>query len=242
AFGALALIWRYDLYDKEPWWAILTAVALGVLGMHYIETPQEILGGWIGNAPARFAFVASMSEESMKLLGVLVFALLISRVFNDPVDGMIYGSLIGLGCAIEESIAYYFNPITQPWGPPTEIIRILGHLVFGGLTGFGIGLLRDPSIPRRHASISFILGFAAAVLLHFLWDLLACRAYLRSTPTNLERAAQVALMLAGFVAYAAALRHAWTHAQRRFQGQHWRRLLSSPKFRRRSLKPKNEVS
>ena len=37
---------------------------------------------------------------------VVALALLIPSQFNDPMDGIIYGSLIGLGMAVLESIDY----------------------------------------------------------------------------------------------------------------------------------------
>lgn len=232
--AAVALIWRYDLYDKEPWWAILIAVGLGAAGMFAVASPQEALAAWVGNAPSRFAFVAASTEESMKLGIVLLIAAALRRVFNDPVDGIIYGSLVGLGCAVEESVAYYIDPVSRPWGPPTEVIRIMGHLIFGGLSGFGVGLFRSATMDRRRARAYFAVGFGSAVLLHYLWDVLAASAFVRSTPTNFDRVAQVGLMLAGFGAYAVILCIAWAEARKTFRGEHWRRLLSSPARRRTS--------
>lgn len=223
--GALSLIRRYDLYDKEPWWAMLLAIALGATGMYFIVTPQELFADWVGNAPMRFAMVAALTEESLKAAGVLFMALVARRAFNDPVDGIIYGSLVGLGCALEESVSYFLHPVTRPWGTPTEVIRILGHLIFGGLSGFGIGSLWSCSIPRRLAAAHLVIGFGVAILLHYLWDVQASQGFMRASPTLTDRGAQVGLMLSGFAAYATVLRIAWSRAQLEFKGKHWKQLL-----------------
>lgn len=228
SLAAASLIWRYDLYDKEPWWAMLLAAAMGGGGMYFVGDVQEWIGGWVGSDPARFAIVAAGSEETLKLLCVVVVARIIRGVFNDPVDGVIYGSLVGFGCAFEESIAYFIDPVSRPWGPPTEVIRILGHLIFGGLAGAGVGFIRCSSMGRFKATRLLVYGFTAAVALHFAWDVLAARMYVREFPSLVERAAQVVIMLAGMIAYGSALVIAWTAARERFRGEHWRRLLKPP--------------
>jgi RsiW-degrading membrane proteinase PrsW (M82 family) len=237
SIAALALIWRYDLYDKEPWWALLIAAGLGFIGMDAIEPVQVWFAGWMGAEPVRFALIASLTEEALKLACVIAVAVMLRRVFNDPVDGIIYGSVVGFGCAIEESIAYFYEPVSRPWGPGQEVIRLLGHLIFGGLSGFGVGLIVCKGVARRRAWLCFALGFSTALLLHFLWDVLASRMLVRSRPTNVDRVLQILLMLAGLIAYAAALKFAWTDACRAFEGEHWKRLLWAPTKRQRATAP-----
>ena len=116
--------------------------------------------------------MASLEEEALKLLVVVLFAVFARRIFNDPMDGIIYGSLAGLGAALEEGVAVLRRgpPAGRP--SPEELVRLCGHLVFGGLGGFGVGRarLRQPGWPWAVA-----LGFGAAVSLHFGWDVLALR-------------------------------------------------------------------
>lgn len=77
------------------------------------------------------------------LLVVIGLATLVPRQFNDPMDGIIYGSLIGVGMAIDESV-FFLGLGADPAAPlpPAEIIRVTGHLVMGGITGFAIGMAR----------------------------------------------------------------------------------------------------
>lgn len=237
SIAALALVWRYDLYDKEPWWALLFAAGLGFVGMDAIEPVQVWCAGWMGAEPVRFALIASVTEEALKLACVIAVAVMLRRVFNDPVDGIIYGSVVGFGCAIEESIAYFYEPVSRPWGPGPEVIRVMGHLIFGGLGGFGVGLIVCNTVSRRRAWLLFVLGFSTALLLHFLWDVLASGMVMRAQPTNTDRVLQISLMFVGLIAYAAALKLAWTDACRAFEGEHWKRLLWAPTKRQRAIAP-----
>src|SRR5690606_3183208 len=85
---------------------------------------------------------AAVTEELAKLAVVWAIALLWRRQFNDPMDGLIYGSFAGLGCAIEESVGLHGWPTGAALLPLQEPIRLLGHLVMGGIGGFAVGLWR----------------------------------------------------------------------------------------------------
>ncbi len=80
--------------------------------------------------------------------------------------------MVGLGMAIEESISFlklHGNPSTLP---PNEVIRLLGHLLMGGITGFGVGMFRM----KMKFWVPAILGcLSFSVLLHFFWDIIAFR-------------------------------------------------------------------
>lgn len=232
-FAAAALVWRYDLYDKEPWWALLAAAGAGAVGMWGAGVCQEGLARWVGAEPTRFALVAAVSEEAVKLAVVVGIARWLRRAFNDPVDGVIYGSVVGFGCAFIESVAYYVHPVARPWQPPVEVIRVMGHLIFGGLGGMGVGLVAASAVPRRRAWGWLFVGFGAAVGLHFAWDVQAARTLMRHGPTAADRVIQVGLMLTGMIAYFVALRRAWEAARERFAAGSWRGLLWTPTRRGR---------
>lgn len=50
---------------------------------------------------------APLIEEAVKGLGVLILFFAFARYFNGPVDGLVYGMLIGLGFAFTENIFYF---------------------------------------------------------------------------------------------------------------------------------------
>jgi len=47
-----------------------------------------------------------MVVSRLRRAAILTFSIVLSREFNDPMDGLIYGRLIGLGMAVQESLLY----------------------------------------------------------------------------------------------------------------------------------------
>jgi len=202
ALGAAALVYRYDLYDREPKAALAAAVALGALAMALAAPLETALFGWFETpGVVALAAVAALSEEALKLTVVGLFAVAARKTFNDPMDGLIYGSMAGLGAALEEGVAVLrLGPARgASFGglPPEELVRLCGHLVFGGVGGFGVGQarLRQPGWAGALG-----LGFVAAVALHFGWDVIALRR--EAAPESPREALLGAgLMLTGFALY-----------------------------------------
>jgi RsiW-degrading membrane proteinase PrsW (M82 family) len=196
------LIYRYDLYDREPWYMALIAVGLGaaaMLALSEIETWTLI--HVLAATPRNIAFVAATHEELARLLIVLGIAMTAQRHFNDPIDGLVYGSLVGLGMAITESVFLIQESAgTLRTLPPSEPVRILAHLVLGGITGYAIGPLRIKHSdwrPRLVGCVGFTLAW------HFTWDWIAFTALARGFMTWPETIAGMVLMLAGLVFYGA---------------------------------------
>lgn len=200
--AAACLVYRYDMYDREPRGLLALAVVLGIGAMAGAGFLEEwtLSGERITREPA-IAAAAALEEEALKLLVVGVIALLFRRDFNDPMDGLIYGSMSGLGMALEESSHLLRTAhAAGPLPPPTELVRLCGHLVMGGISGFPLGLARvgHPRWPWALAGCAL-----AATGLHFGWDWLSL-----SAPSSGElRPGQAALasllMLAGMGLYGA---------------------------------------
>jgi RsiW-degrading membrane proteinase PrsW (M82 family) len=200
ALGAAFLVYRYDLYDREPLPLLGLALVLGALAMTLCGYAElRLFERFRLEAPLAQAAVASLFEESGKLLAVLAVGLLSRRAADDPMDGLIYGSMAGLGAALEEGVATLRNlPAATPWLPPEELVRLCGHLVMGGLAGFGVGrsLRRDPG-----GLSALALGFAFALILHFAWDALSLQAAGFPEGPSWPALLAAALMLAGLLLY-----------------------------------------
>lgn len=99
----------------------------------------------------------------------------------------------GLGFAVNESWFYLglAPPVTQQSG--AEAVRLVLHLLLGGLGGFGFGLAR---LPRRMRLWRLVLpaGVAAAMLIHFCWDFW-CGIPRDDVAPAFQRAASVGLLL-----------------------------------------------
>jgi RsiW-degrading membrane proteinase PrsW (M82 family) len=200
ALGAAVLVYRYDLYDREPVGLLAAAVALGAGGMALAgrleaSTFERLPGG---DLPT-IALIASSLEEALKLVAIATLALFFRRAFNDPMDGIIYGSMAGLGAALEEGVALLrLLPAPRYWLPPEELVRLCGHLVMGGVGGFGVGYV----IVRGRKGLPAVgVSLLAAVALHFGWDLLALQGDATSARPLRGALSGVALMLAGLLLY-----------------------------------------
>lgn len=223
AFLAYLLVSRYDLYDKEPWPLIVLTVAAGA-GVMWLMGPAEefTLARVFGDTwtPARIAVVAATHEELARVLLVALIALLLPRFFNDPMDGIIYGSMTGLGMALEES--HFFLRLVPPEGavlPPTELVRLFGHLVLGGISGFAVGMLRM----RMRGGVRALLGcVAASMSIHFAWDWIAFSVKPAGVMRWWQTAGAVALMLSGILLYGMLV----------VVGSDWSRQVFAPRRRR----------
>lgn len=166
------MVYRYDMYEREPWYMVLLAVAMGFALMQGIGYVEEFTLGLFNDSSSAFsrAVVAGTHEECVRLLAVMGLAILIPSQFNDPMDGIIYGCLIGLGMAIDESIFFLQLGGNPDYLPPNEIIRLFGHLLMGGITGFAVGMFRM----KMKFWLPSLLGcFSFSILLHFVWDIIA---------------------------------------------------------------------
>jgi len=209
--AAAALVVRYDMYDREPPALLALAMGLGAGAMAAAGLLEEwTLGGQRITGEAGIAAVAAVEEESLKLLVVGVIALLFRRTFNDPMDGIIYGSMSGAGMALEESLHVLGASQAQGSLPPVELVRLCGHLVMGGISGFPLGLarLRHPAWPGALAGCVL-----CATGLHFGWDWIALTAPASGQLSPGQAALGVALMLAGLCLYGTlvALSSRWSH-------------------------------
>jgi RsiW-degrading membrane proteinase PrsW (M82 family) len=197
AFLAAVLVYRYDLYNREPWHLVALAAGLGFGAMRLLA-PAELWVLGLVEASAARAAAAAIAEETTRLAVVFAIALVFPRDFDDPMDGIIYGSLIGLGMAAEESLHFLqAKSASELLLFPQELVRLLGHLVMGGIAGFGVGIGRTG---RRGWQRALLATFGAAIALHFSWDWVSLATDGTTLSTGLTFVAAV-IMLAGIGIY-----------------------------------------
>jgi RsiW-degrading membrane proteinase PrsW (M82 family) len=218
AVALAALVYRYDMYEKEPWPLLGVAFGLGLLGAWAaggIEDRAIVALGATGETVTAQAALASGVEEAIKLLAVLAIALAFRRHFSDPLDGLIYGAFAGLGAAVHESLFYIelMGESAALIGP--EFIRLILHLMLGGIGGLAIGAAWFR--PRGWA-VAAAAGLIGSFSIHFLWDSLCGIPARTDGPDLLQRAAAVALMLAATLVFGAAV----------FIGARWSRQAHAP--------------
>jgi RsiW-degrading membrane proteinase PrsW (M82 family) len=190
---------RYDLHEKEPWYMLLVAVALGIGVMWVAGRVEDAAFARLRLDTDDFAAKAALVtlvEESGKLLGVLLIALLFRRHFTDALDGLLYGTLAGLGMAIEESLLYLsLTPDKNAQALGAEVVRLFGHSLMGGLLGFAAGLTLRPAPggPRKVALPATCVGVVLVV--HFCWDYIAYRPHVAAAMRGVLMLLMLCLML-----------------------------------------------
>jgi len=178
----VTFVWWLDRYEKEPirlltlafLWGAIPAAILSVLFELMLDLPITALGG---ESLAANLLSASLSaplvEETFKGIAVVGVALLFRREFDDVLDGIIYGAMVGFGFALTENSLAYFLPILSEQGISAGLVNIfMRAVVFGvnhgfwtGLTGAAIGFARlSPRLAVR--LLAPLGGWALAVLFH----------------------------------------------------------------------------
>ncbi|MCT1385704.1 PrsW family intramembrane metalloprotease [Brachybacterium sp. p3-SID1565] len=183
-FGVILLA---DRWDPQPIPLLLIAVLWGaavaagssfllnsINGRIFYAVGGEGFATWAGPVIS-----APLVEETTKGLGLIVLMLLARRYFNGPLDGMIYGALIGGGFAFTENIIYYTR-ILEGAGAfgvvilfvMRGVLNIFGHAIYTSLTGVIMGY-----VVRKWGTIIGLLSFLVAtwpgMFLHAVWNLFA---------------------------------------------------------------------
>jgi len=168
------LIFRIDKYEREPLWALAMCFFLGMLA----TIPAIGFQYWSGvisgfkTQSAAITFIASFgvvaaSEEIAKCAALLIGAFP-RKFFNEPVDGIVYAVLIGMGCATIENLIYAYN-----FGMNTTVARaftaVPAHFVCAIVQGYFIG--RAKFQPERRIQL-ILLGLGLSIVMHGVYDFL----------------------------------------------------------------------
>jgi protease PrsW len=164
-----------DRYEPEParyrlaalGWGAVAAVAFSFVG-------EQLVFGLSGtNEFINVAIAAPVVEELGKGLFLVAVVIFRRTELHGPLDGIIYGALVGIGFAFVEDIVYYLQSLQSGQLGATFFLRgIMGpfaHPLFAAATGLGIGI----AVATRSPAVRFlalILGFLAAVVMHGIWN------------------------------------------------------------------------
>lgn len=176
----IGLIYWVDHYEKEPLWLLSAAFVWGAV-------PAAILA-LIFNTLFSLPFYALFSESSAELAaggaiapvveevvkGLALFLILVVQrhELDSPLDGIIYGAMVGMGFAMVENVLYYTTYFSESGASGwNELVLVRGvvfglnHALYSSLTGLGIALAQmSRSWAVRLAAP--LLGLFTAIALH----------------------------------------------------------------------------
>ncbi|WP_224786191.1 PrsW family intramembrane metalloprotease [Microbacterium caowuchunii] len=180
-FLALRLV---DRWEPEPRGLIVIALGWGAIVSVAIALGVDLLivlaVGRSGTPAGEFlqtVVQAPVVEEVAKGLGVLLIFAGARRWFDGPVDGIVYGGLIGAGFAFTENIQYFALAWIEGGAELTSatffirgILSPFAHVMFTAVTGFALGLAARRGASFRGVLGPWLLGLAGAIVLHAFWN------------------------------------------------------------------------
>lgn len=170
--------WHMDRHLPEPPGHLMLAFALGVgafyLGaygyrvLELVDLRQDAMHLADTSLPGLFSYAVlaiGLIEEGAKMAPFLL-VILRFREFNEPIDGIIYGSFIALGFAAVENL-HYLQFLDERDAYARGFAGPVVHIVFASIWAYYIGrswLFGRPLLP------TVIGALALTALLHGIYD------------------------------------------------------------------------
>ena len=180
---ALTLRW-FDRYEKEPLplviaaflWGAIPAVILSAVGEFAADVPLSLFSTSAAKLLGTTG-VAPFAEELAKGIFIYVVYLAFQREFDGPIDGIVYGALVGYGFAMTENWFYFLGAWFEGGWAKWSVLVVMRQFLFGmnhafftSLTGLGLGLARV-SAPAWARFVFALAGLGAAMLFHSIHNL-----------------------------------------------------------------------
>lgn len=168
---------KLDMFREPLRPVILTLIISYAATSIFAEIKYSILDipeAWYDNDIINSLFLIALPEELTKFF-VLYFYCVRTSAFNEPMDGLVYGSLSGLGFAINEAFDYAYRYQLEAESTIEVIDSILvrgliavpGHAFDGIFMGAFIGIMIFRDV-NKYIFISFAI--LVPTIFHFLWD------------------------------------------------------------------------
>ena len=156
AIYAVVICW-FDRYEKEPLWLLavtflwgaIPAIILSLIVELILGVPVSVLGEGLLTEVVESGGVAPVVEETAKAIALLGLFVFLRREFDNVLDGIIYGALVGFGFAMTENVLYFLSSLfTEGWAEWGIVVFLraivfgLNHAFFTSLTGAALGFAR----------------------------------------------------------------------------------------------------
>jgi protease PrsW len=183
---ALFIRW-VDRFEPEPWWLLIVAFIWGALfatlGGGLSSAVGEGVASAVTGTPTTdegiqafgATVLAPVFEEGFKGLGVALIAAISAmgvKELDGPLDGAIYGGIVGLGFTLTEDTLYVAGAYAEHGAAGfvgllflRTVLLGLSHCTFTACTGLGFGI----AVESRSWAVKIfapVMGYCVAVLMH----------------------------------------------------------------------------
>jgi protease PrsW len=181
------VVLQLDRYEHEPWQLLLSAFLWGAVVATFVaalfnDLIGAIITAMVGEALGEVltaSVVAPVVEETAKGFALLILYFILRHEFDNVLDGIVYGSLVGIGFAMTENILYFGRMLQENGLIGLGILFYLrvilggfGHALYTGTIGAGLGYARET---RRRWIIPVIVpgAYLLGIGQHAAWNFLA---------------------------------------------------------------------
>ena len=156
------ILWWFDRYEKEPLgllitaflWGAIPAIIFSLIAELILDIPISYFVEPVTANLVGVAVVAPIAEEIFKGMALLLLLLFFRKEIDSPLDGIIYGGLVGFGFAAVENVFYFASAFLESGMGGLALLTVfraflfgLNHAMFTGLTGLGLAMARtSPNI------------------------------------------------------------------------------------------------
>ena len=167
-------IFYKDIYNREPGLNLIVSFFLGCAAIFpaiIFEQRFSYTNNGTVTGVAIFSYaVVAFSEEFSKFLGLRFYAYN-KRSFDEPLDGIVYSVMVGMGFATLENLMYVLKYAEIGQGLRVGIKRMFlsvpAHGCFAVLMGYFVGKAKfDP----KNSFWLMLAGLLAAIFFHGTFD------------------------------------------------------------------------
>ncbi len=180
-------IYKQDKHEKEPIPLLAICFGLGIAIFYAARIGEGFMDDLITpfveenelDPNTHFgvlfysAFIRTALVEELLKLTILLAIPFNHKQFNEPMDGIVYSVMIGMGFAIVENIVYCM-PDDIILAIVRDLTAVPSHAVFGVILGYYVGLAKfDRASLFKH----ILIGLLLAVAVHGLYDFFLFQRY-----------------------------------------------------------------
>ncbi|NLE45423.1 MAG: PrsW family intramembrane metalloprotease [Chloroflexi bacterium] len=181
----VAYIYWVDRYEREPKrllatafvWGALPAVLVALLVELFFDLPPDLIGAQALEA-LRLGMLVPLLQEVLKGSVVVLIARRYRLEFDDVLDGIVYGAVVGVGFAMTGNVISNLGSFAL-WGfaglngmaMAEGVVHSLNHAMYTAVFGASLGYTQWHAKREDHRLVP-VAGFMIAVLFNALHNLL----------------------------------------------------------------------